>query len=155
MRTAMTTVVKTNVKVIKTLNSLLRGECSAVESYEQALPLFKGQPQESGILRLRDDHWKVVDLLQQHVIEHGGQPALSSKPWGFLTAAVTGAAKLIGRHTTLKALMLGEEHGIHTYENALENDELPEECQQIIADYLLPQAFRHQDNLEMLLASTS
>ena len=146
----MTTRMETNVD---SFNSLLRGELSAVETYDQALGRLANEPQEPTIRRIREEHVKASTALRDHVVEHGGDPAKSSGPWGYFATAVTGTAKLLGVQATLSALSKGEEHGIKTYEEAVKKEDLPHECQLLISDRLLPQTRRHMKTLDDLIAS--
>jgi len=140
------------VATADTLNSLLRGELSAVETYEQALAKLadtKGAPE---LRRLHDEHRAAVAVLRRHVQEHGGQPHRSSGAWGTFAKAVEGAAKLFGNSAALKALKEGEEHGVKEYEAALREPGLTRECELLIASTLLPQTREHIPTLDRLMA---
>jgi len=52
----------------------------------------------------------------------------------------------------LHALKEGEIHGVREYRNALDENELPENCREYIRATLLPQTENHVRVLERLLA---
>ena len=145
----MTAQLENNVD---SLNSLLRGELSAIESYEYALARYAGQGEESTLQRICDDHRHAVEMLREHVEERGEEPSLGSGPWGYFTAAVTGTAKLMGPETTLAALRRGEEHGERSYEDTLADGVLSEECLEMISAHLLPRIRIHMETLDRLIS---
>jgi len=133
------------------LNSLLRGELSAVETYTQALENFDDNVLIADLQKIRDEHSRAVRELRDHVIMFAGVPAESAGPWGAFTAAVTATAKALGPATVLAALRQGEEHGIGAYEEALENNDIQPECHRMIRADLLPACHKHVEELNQLL----
>jgi uncharacterized protein (TIGR02284 family) len=136
-----------------TLNSLLRGELSAVETYQQALKKLCDEPGALDLRRIEAEHREAVNLLRQHILDCGGQPDSSSGAWGAWAKTVTGTAKVFGNAAALKALKEGEEHGINSYENALKETDLDAECRMLIESTLLPQTRAHVPVLDRLLES--
>ena len=134
-----------------TLNSLLRGELSAVETYYQALAKVGNEAGATDVRRIHDEHRQAADTLRQHVRAHGGNPDTSSGAWGTFATAVEGTAKLFGSAAALKALKEGEEHGVSSYEEALRDGDLPAECQTLIRSQLLPQTRQHITILDRLI----
>ena len=66
-------------RTITALNDLLRGELSAVETYDMALPLITDDRMALADLRAcRSSHQDRVDLLREAVIKAGGEPVDSS-----------------------------------------------------------------------------
>jgi len=133
------------------LNSLLRGELSAVETYTQALGKFDDHALIADLQKIRDEHSRAVRELRDHVIMFSGQPAEGSGPWGTFTAAVTATAKAMGPATVLAALRQGEEHGISAYEDALHNPDIHPDCHRMILTDLLPACRKHVEELNHLL----
>ena len=133
------------------LNSLLRGEMSAVETYTQALGKFNDLTVIEDLQKIRDEHSRAVRELRDHVIQFGGRPAEGTGPWGAFTTAVTTTAKAIGPATVLAALRQGEEHGISEYEAALENEHIHPECHRTIRTDLLAACRKHIEELNRLL----
>ena len=134
------------------LNSLLRGELAAIETYEQALAKFSKEPQAEDLQRLQAEHHDAVKKLRKHIRKCGGRPARSSGAWGTWAKLIEGAAKLLGTTAALKALEEGEEQGVSDYEKALQDETLPDECKHIIRDELLPQTQAHIRDLGRLMS---
>jgi len=132
----------------KALNSLLRGELAAVETYDQAITKFEDHQIIADITNIRAEHARSVEKLREKVIRFQGEPAKSSGPWGTFAAAVTATAKLLGPSTALSALRQGEEHGINEYEEALENEDVHPDCKDMIRTDLLPKCRQHVAELE-------
>jgi len=145
-------MTKTDVGV---LNSLLRGEISATETYNQALEKFAGQPEEAELRRLRDEHRETANTLRVHVHDHGGDPSTGSGWWGAWAKSVEGTAKVFGKAAALKALKEGEEHGINDYRSALKDNDVAEDCKTLIRSQLLPRCEAHVPVLDRLMNAQS
>jgi uncharacterized protein (TIGR02284 family) len=133
------------------LNSLLRGELAATETYQQALPKLQGTPVYEDLRHIHKEHREAANTLRQHVHKVEGKPDQGSGAWGAFAKAVEGTAKVFGVDAALKALKEGEEHGIKEYEEAL-NDGLPPACRNLIETTLLPQTRAHMTALDRLMA---
>jgi len=133
------------------LNRLIRGELSAVETYRQALDKMKDAPEGLELHALLVEHRAAVQLLREHVLQHGGTPANSSGAWGTWAKLVEGAAQLFGNAAALKALKEGEEHGIQEYENFLADESADHDCRTLVSTQLLPQARSHIPILDRLI----
>jgi uncharacterized protein (TIGR02284 family) len=105
--------------VIETLNKFLRGELSAVETYDQALDRLRTSSFAADLAECRRSHQERVDLLRQQVVRLGGKPSDSSGVWGGFARLVEGSAKLFGEKAALAALEEGEDHGLRLYRNEL------------------------------------
>jgi uncharacterized protein (TIGR02284 family) len=118
-----------NETPVDTMNRLLRGELSAIETYQQALAKLGDDPAATELRQIHADHRTAANEFRQHVHQLGGKPDQGSGAWGTFAKAVEGTAKLFGNKAALKALKEGEEHGIKGYENALAHaDKLPAPC---------------------------
>ena len=137
---------------VDTLNELLRGEIAAVETYQQAMEKIGNDPGAAELRQIHDEHRAAANALRLHIRDHNGTPDHGSGAWGAWAKAVTGVARLFGNSAALKALKEGEEHGIKSYEKALEEKDLPEECKQLIRT-LLPQTRAHLPILDRVLAT--
>jgi uncharacterized protein (TIGR02284 family) len=135
------------------LNSLLRGELSAVETYQQALDKVGNDPNAYELRRIASEHREAADTLRQHILNRGGQPADSSGAWGSWAKTVEGTAKIFGNTAAMKALKEGEEHGIKEYQDALSDKNLDPECRQLISATLLPRTQSHIPILDQLMQS--
>src|SRR5258708_4377043 len=107
-------------KTVEALNSLLRGELAATETYQQALTKVSDEPGAHELRRIHVEHREAANTLRQHVHQHSGKPDQGSGAWGTFAKAIEGVAKLFGSTSALKALKEGEEQGIKSYEKALE-----------------------------------
>jgi uncharacterized protein (TIGR02284 family) len=137
---------------IDTLNSLLRGELAATETYQQALAkVGDSGPGSAELRQIHVEHREAANTLREHVRKHGGTPDHGSGAWGVFAKAVEGTAKLFGNAAALKALKEGEERGIKDYENALNDATLPADCQTLIRTQLLPQTQSHIPVLDRLM----
>ena len=136
---------------IETLNSLLRGELAATETYQQAMAKVGDEPWAEELRRIHREHREAANTLRQHVHHFGGKPDQGSGAWGAFSKAIEGAATLLGNKAALGALKQGEEHGIDTYQDALNDTSLPEECKALVLTTLLPQTREHVTTLERLM----
>ena len=115
---------KSREEAADNLNSLLRGEISAAETYTQALKKVAGHPAAATLETLRKDHVEAANVLRRHVAAKGEETATGSGAWGAFAKSVEGTAKLLGNTSALKALKEGEEHGVKSYERVLEKKDL-------------------------------
>jgi hypothetical protein len=136
---------------VDNLNSLLRGELSAVETYEQAKSKFDEIPViQSELDRIAKEHRDAVNILRTRVTQYGGEPSVNSGAWGTFATVVAGTAKIFGPETTLDTLKKGEEHGIKEYKRAIENDEVSLSCKVYFQKELIPRCEEHIHALERL-----
>ena len=126
---------------VEQLNSFLRGELSAVETYAIALGKLK---LESGTrLRLdvcRASHAERVMLLKARIEALGGQPAAGAGPWGAVTRAIEASATAFGDRAAIAALEQGEDHGLRDYREDVVK--LDEAARDLVLQQLLPQQER-------------
>lgn len=135
-----------------TLNSLLRGEMSAIETYRQAIEKLGDvhDPLVEELRAMQRDHRDASEALWKHVEQHGGKPSEGSGPWGAFAKAIEGTAKLLGNTAALKALKEGEEHGLKDYEDALNDQNLPADSQALVRG-LIPRQRAHISTLDQLM----
>lgn len=137
-------------KCIETCNELLRGELSAIETYDQALEKFAVEPEAKQLRMLRQEHSESVQKLSENIRNMGGEPSNDSGAWGTFTKIIQGAAKLMGENSALGSLKMGEEKGKSMYEDALEDDSLLPECKIMIQSELLPRQKQHLSTLQSM-----
>ena len=131
------------------LNSLLRGEISAAETYDLAIGKFEGRETAAELRRIRDEHHAAMSMLRDRVKSSGSEPADSSGAWGTLASAVTGAAMAFGSKPVISALKQGEEHGIRAYQKAI-NSDVSAVSRRLIEMELLPMCRQHVTSLQQL-----
>ncbi|SET00964.1 DUF2383 domain-containing protein [Stigmatella erecta] len=100
---------------IDALNSFLRGELSAVETYRQASKHIKSDLARTELDACRQDHEARVAAIKERIQSLGGQPADSSGLWGTFAKVVQGGADLLGEKAAIDALEQGEDHGLADY----------------------------------------
>ena len=142
------------VHVIARLNSLLRGEISAAETYlnvlERAATHDGNADAVARLQPMQVEHVRTAALLRSRIIELGGEPAESSGLWGVWTQAVQGTLTLFGGDAGgLRALHEGEEHGLRDYESAL--NDVDATSAQLIQNRCIPSQERHIATLLDLL----
>lgn len=134
---------------IDSLNTLLRGELSAVETYKQAMERlgddFQARAELAECLAGHEDR---VQRLRQLVLSLGGTPSTSSGPWGSFARMVEGTAKLLGSKAAIAALEEGEDHGLKEYRDVLEK--LDPTTRQTVVSELLPGQQETHDQLSQL-----
>src|SRR5262249_62647 len=89
------------------MNSLLRGELAATETYQQALAKVKDEPGAEDLRRIHREHREAANQIRQSVRQHGATPDHDSGAWGVWAKTVEGTAKIFGDKAALKALKEG------------------------------------------------
>ena len=108
-------------KLILNLNTLLRGEISAVETYNQAIKHVADEPIDD-LIANRNCHRKRVNLLNESIAQHGGSAGATSGMWGSFAKLVENGASLISSKSVIAALEEGEDRGVALYRNPGELD---------------------------------
>jgi len=137
-----------NKEVVGKLNSFLRGEISAVETYRQALDKVTDPAIRSQLQSCEQDHEQRIQLLRARITELGGTPDQSSGAWGVWAKLLQGGGNLLGEKTALQALEEGEDHGLNDYRKEL--DELDGATRTWVESTLLPSAERTHGALSSL-----
>jgi bacterioferritin (cytochrome b1) len=142
--------------IIETLDTLLKNELSATETYQQARDILR-EDAELGdavaLMPIYEAHKEAVSSLQTQIRYLGGTPAEESGAWGTWAKIVLGGADLMGKETVLKALQEGEKKGAEDYEEALKITELPSDIRSFIETKLLPDQQGHIRTLDRLLGA--
>ena len=135
-------------KDVDTLNSFLRGEISAVETYRQALGHVSDDRLRDALEDCQHDHEHRVEELRERIRKLGGEPAESSGPWGTFSKLVQGGADMLGEKTAIMALEEGEDHGLHDYQR--DADQVHGEVRRFVRMELLPAQKRTHERLSRL-----
>ena len=121
------------------LNKLLRGELSAVETYQMALDkLDQTSPAREEVQQCMGSHQNRAILLRDQVLAAGGTPVASSGPWGAFAKVVEGTAKIFGDKAAIAALEEGEDHGLKDYKRELDDKDCDAQTRAIVMNQLLP-----------------
>jgi uncharacterized protein (TIGR02284 family) len=133
---------------VEQLNSFLRGEISAVETYRQALSKVNDVRARTELEQCHLSHQQRVDRLRTRIVEMGGKPAESSGPWGAFAKAAEGSATAFGEKAAIDVLEEGEDHGLKDYQKSL--GDLDAASRMFVEQELLPAQQRTHRTLSTL-----
>jgi uncharacterized protein (TIGR02284 family) len=140
-------------ETVRQLDSLLRGEISAAETYKMAIDKAVASGDEAmnaHLLReIQEEHGRAAQGLRDRIRELGGEASDSSGAWGTWAQAVQGTANLFGDASSLKALKEGEEHGLKDYTEA--TDDVDDTTRAMLEQQLIPAQQRHINLLDQLI----
>lgn len=145
-------IMKKNQNCISACNKLLRGEISAIETYQQARAKFSASPHRGTIEQIIEDHRQNAEALRRHITDMGGTADRDSGLWGDFAKAVEGTATLLGNAPAIAVLKQGEEHGINEYKEAINNPDVMAEAKVMYRDTLIPRLQKHIALLDSLPA---
>jgi uncharacterized protein (TIGR02284 family) len=137
-RTMQTNTNRTDT--VDQLNSFLRGELSAAESYREALAKLPSATSRTTLEDCARSHQERASLLTREVRRLGGEPAESSGAWGTFAKLVTNSAQVFGEKAAIAALEEGEDHGRNDYQRDL--NDLNAEARTFIESQVLPEQLR-------------
>jgi len=136
------------------LNTLLRGELSAVETYKQALDKLGEQFEARSALNVcLQSHQDRVQRLKQVVAMMGGTPSETAGPWGAFARLVEGTAKVFGSKAAIAALEEGEDHGLREYRTLVAK--MDPTTRRTVIEELLPAQQETHDKLSVLKQALS
>lgn len=143
----------TQEQTVDTLNSFLRGEISAVETYRQALEKISQQNLRQPLQECMQSHAQRVTVLSDQIRNLGGAPTTSSGVWGTFAKAVEGSAKAFGDKAAIAALEEGEDHGRNDYQRDL--GKLDASSRQLVQARVVPEQERTHNTLSSLKKALS
>lgn len=132
---------------IKKLNSFLRGELAAVETYGQCAEKIKDASIVRQLKELQASHQVRAGLLDARVRGLGGTPEKNSGVWGSFAKLAEGGAKLLGTSAAISMVEEGEDHGNKMYRDL---DELSTESREFVVQNLIPDQQRSHDIMSHL-----
>jgi demethoxyubiquinone hydroxylase (CLK1/Coq7/Cat5 family) len=135
-------------KNVEQLNSFLRGEISAVETYRQALEALKSPTYRGKLAECKQSHEQRVAILTEEIRKLGGTPAESSGAWGAFVKAVEGGAAALGENVAISALEEGEDHGNADYKRDV--SKLDPMVRSVIEQRVLPLQLRSHQEMSAL-----
>ncbi len=137
------------------LNSFLRGEISAAETYKMAIDKAAKSDDTAasmGLLReIQEEHGRAAQAIRDRIRELGGEPSDSSGAWGAWAKFTQGTANLFGDTASLKALKEGEEHGLKDFEEGV--DDVDATSMELVQNQLIPAQQRHIALLDQMINS--
>ncbi len=131
-----------NHKPADILNGLLRGEMSAVETYDQALNKIDDPSLRADLSSAQHCHAGRVQELERQIVSFGGEPSRSSGAWGAFAKTVEGGATLLGDKAAISMLEEGEDKGLKDYRDKIQD--VTPEVRPVIEMLLERQEFTHR-----------
>src|SRR5690606_33440169 len=131
--------------------TLIRGELSAIRSIDSAMDKISDEAEKNELMGFRSDHVRACETLRRFSSSDIRDESQKSGPWSSFTKAFVGGASLFGDKAAVKALRVGEEHGINEYREALESGDINDNLKDIIRRELLPQQERHLEKIDRYL----
>jgi hypothetical protein len=138
---------------IKQLNSFLRGELSAAETYRMALDRMEQSQHRPTLVQCSRSHEERARLLTEAILGRGGEPAPSSGAWGSLVRMIERSAVAISESAAIAVLEEGEDHGRDDYLRDL--DDLEPSARQLVEYAILPEQRRTHDTIKAVKRSLS
>jgi len=144
-------------EAVRQLNSLLRGEIAASETYRMAIDklIEDGRnPGEAAMLRqMQREHIRAAEVFRKRIAELGGVSEDSSGGWGAWAKVAMGAAQIFGSSSVLHVLRDGEDHGLKEMRAAIDN--LDAESAELVEKVMIPAQERHIRRITSLIDLTS
>src|SRR5205814_4311563 len=144
-------------EAVRQLNSFLRGEISAAETYRMAIDKAGDSDKNAaniGLLReIQEEHGRAAQAVRDRIRELGGEPSDSSGAWGAWAKFTQGTANLCGDSSSLKSLKEGEEHGLKDYQEGV--DDIDMTSAQLVENQLIPAQQRHINLLDQMITTAS
>jgi uncharacterized protein (TIGR02284 family) len=144
---------QTEQKSVDVLNSFLRGEISAVETYRQAITKLDKPQLKTQLQECMQSHAQRVTVLSEQIRSLGGSPAGGSGVWGAFAKAVEGSATAFGEKAAINALEEGEDHGRNDYRRDI--DKLDTATRQVLESRVIPEQERTHNTLSQLKKTLS
>lgn len=101
------------------LQEFLRGELSAVETYELALQNVTDVGLHAALQEILAGHVLRTIQLRNEIRRLGSEPTTSSGVWGAFAKVFQAGADLFGNRAAVAALEEGEDHGLRLYSENL------------------------------------
>ncbi len=137
---------------MKQVDELIRGEMSAVKSIDVILARMKDETEKSQLHAIREDHVMAVDKLKGFAGSEFRESAIkTSGPWGAFASAFTTGASFFGDKAALRALKVGEQHGLNEYQEAMKDSSIDAKLRTVIQNDLLPMQEQHLRTIETYL----
>ncbi|MEQ1841401.1 MAG: DUF2383 domain-containing protein [Verrucomicrobiales bacterium] len=143
------------LECIRTGNKLLRGELSAIQTYELAIKRHPGLATAFDLDRISREHKRSARLLTSVVRGIGGEPTNHAGPWGVFANSAPTTANFLGAQSMVESLREGEEQSRNDYEDALDAENTTESFKTLIRADLLTSIEDHITSLERLQSAVA
>ena len=138
---------------IDQLNSFLRGELAAAETYRLALERLDNAQHRGTLVQCSRSHEERARLLTEAAVGRGGEPSDGSGAWGSLVRLLERSATAIGERAAVAVLEEGEDHGRDDYLRDIDN--LEPSARSLIEFTILPEQRRTHDAIKAVKRSLS
>jgi len=125
---------------LPTLNTFLRGEIAAVETYRRALTRLEGRDEVDDLRACLASHERRVEQLRDRVEDLGGVPANVPAPEAMV---LEGEEEGAGDDETIARLEQGEDRGLKLYLDDVAK--LDADSRRLVARDILPEQVRTHD----------
>lgn len=139
---------QSNEQDVKTLNTFLKNELAAVETYSQCLDKADTPDISSSLSALQESHRKRAERLRERIRSMGGEPTESSGAWGSVSKLLEGGSKLFGEKSAVSTLEEGEDRGRDAYKRDVEK--LSPENRRFIEEEIMPEQLRSHDTMHAI-----
>ena len=141
----MDTIRNTTIDV---LNSLLKDELSAVQTYDVALQDRAALAARTELSRCRRSHETRATILRDKILTLGGEPASTAGVGGAWNKLVEKGAAVISDEMAIRALEQSEDHVLRDYREGMPN--LLPEIRAFLTNQILPEEeFTHRTLSDM------
>jgi demethoxyubiquinone hydroxylase (CLK1/Coq7/Cat5 family) len=146
--TMQVTTNNENKQTVDQLNSFLRGELSATETYRLALSKLPTSPNRPVLEQCARSHEYRVRLITDEIHRLGGTPSDDSGAWGTFAKLIESGAQLFGENTAVAALEQGEDYGKSDYDRDL--SKLERSARSLIESKVKPEQIRTHMAMSLL-----
>jgi hypothetical protein len=133
---------------MKQVEELIRGEISAIESFDVVMKKLDDAQEKQHLSTIREDHVNALNTLKRYSGNEFKAGVQDSGPWGSFTKSFAGGASLFGDKAALRALKIGEEHGRSEYKELLNDKSIDQSLREVITTELLPAQERHIQTID-------
>jgi len=138
---------------VEKLQEYLRGELSAVETYEIALKSVSHVGLHGKLQELLASHGRRAERLRDRIERFGVEPSRSTGVWGAFAKAIQAGADLLGDRTAIATLEEGEDRVVKLYTERL--DACDADTRKLVSTELLPEQQRTHDLCKALKTYTN
>jgi hypothetical protein len=137
--------------IVDELNSLLRGELAAAETYRETINQFPHSVHSAEFAQCEASHQRRANLIRGEITRIGGTPSETSGAWGAFAKLVTRGADLMGETAAIAVLEQGEDIGLSDYRKDLNDLHLT--TRRLIVLELAPEQVRTHQIISALKTS--
>lgn len=119
-------------QLIDRLNKLLMLDHDAVEAYQQAIDRMDSATCRNKLSEFQNDHRRHIDELKKCIAQFGGTPKDRTDVKGFFIKGMTSLQSMMGDEMALKAMQTNEKLTNRTYQDALDDLQMPEDIRLLV-----------------------